>query len=125
MNRRKLTPADIIIVAAGAIMLIGSFLTFYKSEANGVSVAEANAWDQGLFLVATLPALLGVLMALQIVLQVFGNITMPNRMLGLTWDQFHVVVAFQAALLMVAFLVRARLNEDWLAVASGACYPRS
>jgi hypothetical protein len=55
-----------------------------------------------------LPALLGVVMALQIVLGTFGNITMPNRVLGLAWDQFHVVLALQAALLMLAHVARAK-----------------
>jgi hypothetical protein len=111
VNRRKLTLANIVILAAGAIMLIGSFMPFYRSEANGVSVGNANAWDHGLFLIATLAALLGVVMALQIGLEAFGNITMPNRVLGLTWDQFHTVLSFQALLLMLAFLFRRRLDE--------------
>ena len=111
MNRRKLAPANIVILAAGVVMLVATFMPFYKSEANGASVGEANAWDQGLFLIATLAALLGVVMALQIGLEAFGNITMPNRMLGLTWDQFHIVLAFQALLLMLAFLLRKRLDE--------------
>ena len=111
MNRRKLAPANIVILASGAIMLIGSFLPFYRSEANGVSVGDANAWDHGFFLIATLAALLGVVMALQIGLEAFGNITMPNRILGLTWDQFHIVLSFQGLLLMLAFLFRRRLDE--------------
>jgi hypothetical protein len=111
VNSRKLAPANAVILVAGALMLIGSFLAFYKSETNGVSVAEVNAWDHGLFMIATLPALLGTVMALQIVLVAFGNITMPNRVLSLTWDQFHLVIALQTLVLMVGFLVRARVDE--------------
>jgi disulfide bond formation protein DsbB len=111
VNSRKLAPANVVILVAGVLMLIGSFLAFYKSETNGVSVAEVNAWDHGLFMIATLPALLGTVMALQIVLVAFGNITMPNRVLSLTWDQFHLVTALQTLVLMVGFLVRARVDE--------------
>jgi hypothetical protein len=59
-------------------------------------------------MIATLPALLGALMAVQIALVSFGNITMPNRVIGLTWDQFHLVLALQTALLMLMFLARAK-----------------
>jgi hypothetical protein len=31
---------------------------------------------------------------------------MPSRLLGFTWDQLHFALGFQAALLMVTFLVR-------------------
>jgi len=117
VNRRKLAPANIVILASGAIMLLASFLAFYRYP--GLALApdgtivrsgstSRNAWDHYLFLIATLPALLGAVMALQIGLEAFGNITMPNRILGLTWDQFHVVLAFQAALLMLTRLLQAR-----------------
>jgi hypothetical protein len=107
VNRRKLSPSDVVILAAGAITLIGSFLAFYEIPF-GTRTAEVNAWDNGLFLIRTLPALLGTVMALQILLVAFGNITMPNRVLGLTWDQFHLVVALQTAVLMLALLLQTR-----------------
>jgi hypothetical protein len=106
VNRRRLSSADIVILAGGAVMLLGSFLAFYKVPGTGVTF---NAWAHFLFLITTLPALLGALMALQIALVAFGNITMPNRVLGLTWDQFHLVVALQTALLMLTFFLQARL----------------
>jgi len=105
VNRRRIPPANVVILAAGALMLAGSFMAFYKVVApNGT--ASFNAWDRGLFMIATLPALLGTVMALQILLVTFGNITMPNRVLGLTWDQFHVVVALQTFVLMLAHAAR-------------------
>ena len=33
---------------------------------------------------------------------------MPPRLLGLTWDQVHLVFSLQAALLMVGFLVQTK-----------------
>jgi hypothetical protein len=107
VNSRKLSAANIVILAAGAVMLIGSFLAFYTFP-GVVGTISLNAWDHGLFMIRALPALLGALMALQIALVTFGNITMPNRMLGLTWDQFHLVIALQTALLMLTFLGQAR-----------------
>jgi hypothetical protein len=120
VNRRKLAPADVVILAAGAVMLIGSFLAFYKLPAGFAGTVTFNAWDRGFFMIAALPALLGAVMALQIFLGAFGNITMPNRVLGLTWEQFHLVLSLQAALLMLMFLARSRYptvsygNGFWL-----------
>jgi hypothetical protein len=105
MNTRKLSPANLVILAAGGVMLLGSFLAFYKVPGSGQSV---NAWAHFFFLITTLPALLGALMALQVGLAAFGNISMPNRVLGLTWDQFHLVLSLQATLLMLTFLGQAR-----------------
>jgi hypothetical protein len=112
MPRSKLAPPDIVILVGGVAMLVGSFLAFYEETVTGpfgdASVTYSfNAWDRGLFMVWTLPALLGMLMALQVGLRAFSNIDMPNRLLGFTWDQFHIVLSFQAALLMLSFLVAA------------------
>jgi len=119
---RKLSPPNIAILAGGALMLLGSFFAFYEYKIGGVSAGSSNAWDHGLFMVATLPALLGAFMALQVALQAFSNIDMPPRLLGLTWDQVHVVLSFQAALLMLAWFVRARPGFAELHIAFGAGY---
>ena len=37
MDKPKLTPAGIVILAGGAVMLIGSFLPFYKFNFLGAS----------------------------------------------------------------------------------------
>ena len=119
MNRRKLAPANIVILAGGALMLLASFFAFYDYKVGGASAGTSNAWDHGNFMIATLPALLGTFMALQVGLQAFSNIDMPARMLGLTWDQVHLVFSLQALLIMLAFLGRARLNFAELRITFG------
>ena len=113
MNRVKLSPANVVILAAGVLILIGSFLAFYKVSVAGSGSASVNAWDRGQFMIATLPALLGSFMALQVGLVAFGHIDMPNRLLGLTWDQMHLVLSLQAALLMLSFLARTRFSATF------------
>ena len=108
MNRVKLSPANVVILAAGVVILIGSFMAFYKVSVAGSGSVSVNAWDRGQFMIATLPALLGIFMALQVGLVAFGHIDMPSRLLGLTWDQVHLVLSLQAALLMLSFLARTR-----------------
>lgn len=129
MNRTKLSPANIVILAAGVVMLIATFMAFYKYTLVGLDpdsgtlvrsgTVSTNAWDRGKFLIATLPALLGMFMAVQVGLVAFGRIDMPNRLLGMTWDQVHLVLALQAAIMMAAFLVQARPSSALVTVDLG------
>jgi hypothetical protein len=117
VQNRKLSPGNIVIVVSGAVMLIASFLAFYKFNvpAGFPGDTSFNAWDSnlGLFGVATVVVLLGVVMALQVVLTNFANVSLPDRVLGLSWDQIHVALGFQATIMMLAFLVRDKLGLDF------------
>jgi hypothetical protein len=103
MQNSKLSPANLVILIAGIVILLASFLAFYK-----VAGHSFNAWDSDVFLlgIATLPALFGVIMALHVGLTAFANVHPPGRVLGFTWDQIHVGLGFQATIMMLAFLVR-------------------
>jgi hypothetical protein len=118
VENRKLSPGNIVIVVSGVVMLIASFLAFYKIDVPaGFGIGDKNysAWssDVGLFGIATLVVLLGVVMALQVVLTNFANVSLPDRVLGLSWDQIHVALGFQATIMMLAFLVRDKLGLDF------------
>lgn len=112
MNKVKLSPANIVILAAGAVMLIGSFLAFYKFSFSifGKSHEQTNnAWSSGLFGIVTIIVICGVAMAAQVALAAFApNVSVPEKVLGLSWDQVHLALGFQAAVMMVAFLVTSR-----------------
>lgn len=121
MKNVKLSPPNIVILVAGAVMLIASFLGFYKFDipiqhVGGITIGGSrsfNAWSSGQFLIATIPAFIGLAMAAQIALVAFGNVTPPDKPFGLTWDQVHLVLGFQAALMMLAFLVRAKPTNSF------------
>ena len=103
MHNTKLSPADIVILAGGAVMLIGSFLAFYTI---GGSISD-NAWSSGLFGIATVVVLCGVVMAGQVGLSKLAtNVNVPDHVLGLTWDQVHLALGFQATIMMLAYLVQ-------------------
>jgi len=106
VQNSKLSTANIVILAAGVVILIGSFLPFYKADSPLGGTDSSNAWSSGQFLIATLPALLGVLMAVQVALVAFANTTFPERVLGFTWDQVHLALAFQITIMMLFFLIR-------------------
>jgi hypothetical protein len=108
VSQTKPSPANIVILVAGAIMLIGSFFNFYKFASYSTS-AWGSGEGFGVFGIATVIVLCGVAMGLQVALSTFAsNVTMPDRVLGLTWDQVHLALGFQAALMMLAFLIRSK-----------------
>lgn len=112
MNQTKLAPPNIVILAAGVVMLIGSFLNFYTYSFLGHS-ASFSAWSGanglGLFGIATVVVLCGVVMAAQVGVSAFApNVNLPDKVLGLSWNQVHLALGFQAELMMLAFLIRSR-----------------
>jgi len=104
----KLSPANTVILAGGAVMLIGSFLTFYSYSGLTFS-AWSGGSNIGVFGIATTVVLCGMVMGGQVAIVAFAEaIKVPEKVLGLTWDQIHLTLGFQAALMMLAFLLRAK-----------------
>jgi hypothetical protein len=119
MSTAKLTAANFIIMVSGAVIFIASFLTFKEIPrgtnfdlGNGLVVPtpigiSMSTWHRGTFIIATLPALLGLAMAGQIALATFvRSVGMPSRFLGMTWSQVHLALALQALVMMLAFLIQ-------------------
>ena len=103
MAKAKLSAANALILGAGAVMLLGSFLSFYTGLG-----ASVTAWSRRLFGIATVAVFCGGVMAGQVALATFGSRPMSPRPFGLTWDQVHLVLGFQAAIMMLAFLAQDR-----------------
>jgi hypothetical protein len=102
------TPAEITIMAAGAVGLIFSFFDFYKIEIRLGSQSfggdSVNVWSSGLFPVAALMVVFIVVMAVQVALAKFANVAMPRMPLGFTWEQVHLVLGAVATLYALAYL---------------------
>lgn len=112
MNNSKLTPAAIVILAGGVVVLLGSFLNFYEVSFFGQSEGR-SAWSGDLFFPVTIiPVLCGVAMALHVALTAFGNVSLPERILGLGWNQIHLALGFQATIMMLAFLIQDKGGFD-------------
>lgn len=99
MNNKP-TTAEIIILAAGAAALVFSFLNWFGEGDFGL-----NAWDSGLFPIATYVGILGAVMAVVIALEVFANVNLPARVLSFSWAQVHLALAIFTALIALGFLV--------------------
>src|SRR5262249_18390910 len=80
-DQQSPTPGELTIMAAGAVMIVFSFVSFSN---------DRNAWAKGLFPIATLLPLYGLVMALQIALTKFAPLRLPRSVLGFTWEQIHL-----------------------------------
>ena len=107
------TPAELTILIAGAVMLVGSFFRF---------AGPTNAWGKYLFPLATLLPLYGTLMAGQVGLARFANLTLPDKVLGFTWEQGQLLFGLLAGLMAVGWLVTDIASKGigyWLEVLGG------
>src|SRR5690242_849055 len=115
MDKLKLSPGNLVILVAGVVMFIASFLAFNRYSRASVNIGSLHiggtisysAWSSHYFLIATIPALLGIVMAAHVALTTFApQVRLPDQVLGLTWTQIHLVLGFQATIMMLAFLIR-------------------
>ena len=95
-DQQSPTPGEITIMAAGAVMILFSFTSFAGSS---------NAWQRGLFPIATLLPLYGLVMGLQIALTKFASLKLPASVLGFTWEQIHLALGAMAAVMALGWLL--------------------
>lgn len=108
------TPSTWTILGGAFAVLIGSFLDFWEfnNPFGGGSVGY-SAWSGDLFFPVTIiPVLCGVAMALHVALTTFADTRVPGDVYGLGWNQVHLALGFQAAVMMLAFLIQDKLGAD-------------
>ncbi len=99
-------------MASAAVMLVGSFLDFFKVDFPGGSEGE-SAWGSGLFPIAIYPLLFALLMAGHIAAVSFADPRLPEHLLGFTWRQLHLALGAFAALIMVGYLIVDKGGADF------------
>jgi hypothetical protein len=112
-GKQQPTTSELIIMIAGAVMLVASFLHF---------AGNTSAWGKFAFPVATLLPLYGVIMALQIGLTKFAGVKLPDRVAGFTWEQIHLALGLMAGLMAIAWLITDTGDKqigEWLEVLGG------
>ncbi len=88
--------AEIIVMAAGGVALIASFLHF---------IGETSSWGTGLFPIATLVPVYLIVMAAAIALTRFAGVELPNEVGTLTGQQIHLALGFFASLMALCWLI--------------------
>lgn len=92
------SPATLVLIGAGVVILIGSFLTVASSDGDGTS-----AWGEFMFPLYTLPALLGVVVAIEAAMSEFTGVRLPG-LLGMSWSQIRLACSGWALLMLICFL---------------------
>lgn len=108
--RKSVTPGEIVILASGAVALIFSFFPWLKASFGDETV---NAWDSGLFPLATLIAIAGAIMAAQVLIDRVLGASLPRSLAEFTWDQIHVFLALLALLIAFCYLLVDKGNADF------------
>jgi len=94
-DRVQPTTGEIVILVAGAVMLLASFLHFS---------AGRSSWSTPWFPIVTLLPVYGALMAAEIVVHRVINVRLPARVAGFTWDQMLLALGVMAALMAIAWM---------------------
>ena len=108
------SPANIVIIAGGVFILLASFFSFYDYSVLGTS-GSLSAWTNDLvvFPVSILTVLFGVVMAAHAAVSTFApQVNLPDKVLGFEWNQVHLVLGMQAAIIMLALLFQDRAPLD-------------
>jgi hypothetical protein len=96
VDKKQPTTGEWVIMGAGGVMLIASFLDF---------VGKTSAWGSHLFPIATLIVIYGVIMAAQIALTKFASVQLPDRVADFTWEQIHLALSVFALLMSLGWLI--------------------
>jgi hypothetical protein len=107
-TNRTPNPAEIVVLAGAGVVLIFSFLAFYSASFGDASL---NAWDTGLFPVATLIVLFAVAAGVLVGLGLLGA-SVPDRILSFTRAQLLLVCGAFATLQSVAYMILDQPGAD-------------
>ena len=108
MDKKPPTPGEIVIMAAGAVMLVASFLHF---------AGDTSSWGSGAFPIVTLIAIYGIVMGAQVALTKFTSVHLSDRVAGFTWEQVHLLLAAFALLMSIGWIISGLPSKDiglWL-----------
>jgi hypothetical protein len=101
-------PGQIAILAGGAVCFIFSFFGWFSYDGDNGGSAWTSPGSNDSFGISPLtiwPALLGLIAAGALAAKLFGNVNLPDRVLGLDWKALNVVLAFPGLLIMLSVLI--------------------
>jgi hypothetical protein len=101
---KQVKPSDIVIMASGAVAIIFSFLPWFTAP-EGLG-SDINGWSTDLtFPLGTYIPIIGLILGGHVALSRFANVSFPERILGFSWPQIHLVLAIFAGLLALGWLI--------------------
>lgn len=101
MNNKQLSPGEVVLLVAGVVALIASFLPWI--DAFGVS---RSSWSGDVLMpVSTFVPLSAVVAAAVFALGKFTSVSLPTNVLGFTTEQIVKIFALAGALLAIGWIV--------------------
>jgi hypothetical protein len=106
---QKMPLGEKVIVPAALVLLIDSFLDWYKVSFDlgilGSGSISRSGWESPGAIWSILAVLIGLVMAAVIVIQRFTTVQMPALPQGVTWARVHLGLAGAAALFIIIKLL--------------------
>lgn len=122
MEDNDIKPSTIMLMAGGGVLLISTFLDWVSVSVPGLfgggDSIGANAWESDLFgLLGIFCALIGLVIAGAVAGRQFGNLSLPDDILGFSHEQIHLVLGAMALIITLGFAFRGDVGIGlWLAV---------
>ena len=92
MENSDIKPSTIMLIAGGAVMLLGTFLDWVSVGSFG-----ENGWSTDFFgFHGIFVAVIGALIGGGVAAQQFGNVSLPDRILGFDHNQLHFALGLVA-----------------------------
>lgn len=102
--KRQPTIPDLLSGIGGIVTFLFSFLGFIGAEFGGFS-SSTNAWGSGLFPLATIPAVLGLVTAGHVALRLVADVKLPEKVLTFTWPQIVATWGITSVAIVGSYLV--------------------
>jgi hypothetical protein len=105
---QKMPLGDRIILFAGFVLLIDSFLKWYSAKVCFLDVCvsgSASGWESPGAIWSVLAVLIGVLLSAGVAAVHFGNVKLPALPEGLTWARVDLGAAVAAGLFLLIKLL--------------------
>jgi hypothetical protein len=111
--RTRPTPAEWVTVGAGFVVVVASFLPWYRLPVtvllDGSATRTSSAWSRGFAPTTLLPAAFALAIAIPVVLARLADLHLPERIAGMRCAQLRIVLAIAAALLALTEVATNRL----------------
>ena len=98
-------PSEILIMAGGVVLFIASFLDWITFDAGGFGDVGFSGWDELLFPIAPIVAVLALAAGVLVALDRFANTNLPDDVAGFTWPQIYLAIGVFAVLVTLSFII--------------------
>jgi hypothetical protein len=117
----NIKPSTIMLIAGGIVLLVSTFLDWASFDTGFGSVGFSGWETEGFGLLGILCALIGLLIGGGVALRQFGNVSMPDNILGFNHDQIHLILGCEAFIITFGLVFRGDVGIGlWLGLVASA-----